>query len=249
MTSDLVEVVDEGLCEIEDEVRDIVALHIQQRESPDLRVMPQTLFEDVRSFFKSKGLTGSEYNIQNYSDMLLAISKVPEYDTELAELLKNHSCLTDPRLKTKEYWPWFDDDEDFFNHYTDTKDALFFIYNQIDHYDDIYLPTQRENFVSGVFLSIIHADSKAFRILSEHWKDIYKESIRIRKRIAYLYYKILSKDSRGAYLFQRVVGLPKRIGFEYPDLDISSFLYISPEYLKNITDYLRENPDALNPEK
>lgn len=249
MTSDLVEVVDEGLCEIEDEVRDIVALHIQQRESPDLRVMPQTLFEDVRSFFKSKGLTGSEYNIQNYSDMLLAISKVPEYDTELAELLKNHSCLTDPRLKTKEYWPWFDDDEDFFNHYTDTKDALFFIYNQIDHYDDIYLPTQRENFVSGVFLSIIHVDSKAFRILSEHWKDIYKESIRIRKRIAYLYYKISSKDSRGAYLFQRVVGLPKRIGFEYPVLDISSFLYISPEYLKNITDYLRENPDALNPEK
>lgn len=103
MNSDLVEMVDEGLCEIEDDVRDIVALHIQQRESPDLSVMPQTLFEDIRSFLKSKGLSGTEYTIQSYSDMLVVISKVPAYDTELAELLKNHSCLTDPRFRTKEY--------------------------------------------------------------------------------------------------------------------------------------------------
>lgn len=249
MNSDLVELVDEAVCEIEDDVRDIVALHIQKRESPDLSVMPQTLFEDVRGFLKSKGLSGAEYNIQNYSDMLVAISKVQEYDDELAELLKNHPCLTNPRLRTKEYWPWFDDDDDFFNHYTDTRNALFFIYNQIDHYDDVYLPTQRENFVSGVFLSIIKADSKAFRILSEHWKDIYKESIRVRKRIADLYYKILAKDPRGTFLFQQTVGLPKSIGFEYPVLDISSFLYIPDEYRKKIIDYLRENPDALNPEK
>lgn len=249
MNSDLVELVDEGICEIEDEVRDIVALHIQQRENPDLSVMPQTLFEGIRSFLKSKGLSGPEYNIQNYSDMLSTISKVPEYDAELAELLKYHSCLTDPKLRTNEYWPWFDSDEDFFNHYTDTRDALFFIYNQIDHYDDVYLPSQRENFVSGVFLSIIREDSKTFKILSDHWKDIYKESIRIRKRIADLYYKILSRDPRGAFMFQQTMGLPKRIGFEYPVLDISSFLYIPDEYRKKIIDYLRENPDALNPEK
>lgn len=249
MNSDSVELVADGICEIEDDVRDLVALQIQQRENPDLSVMPQTLFEAVRSFLKSKGLSGPEYNIQNYSDMLSTISKVPEYDTELAELLKNHSCLTDPRLRTKEYWPWFDNDEDFFKHYTETRDALFFIYNQIDHYDDVYLPSQRENFVSGVFLSIIRGDSKTFRILSEHWKDIYKESIRIRKRIADLYYKILSKDPRGAFMFQQTVGLPKRIGFEYPVLDISRFLHIPHEYLTKIINYLRENPDALNPEK
>lgn len=249
MNSDLVELVDDGICEIEDDVRDIVALHIQQRESPDLSVMPQTLFEDVRNFLKSKGLTGPEYNSQNYSDMLLTILKVPEYDSELAELLKNHSCLTDPRHRTKEYWPWFDDDEKFFNHYTDTRDALFFIYNQIDHYDDVYLPTQQENFVSGVFLSITHADLETLKILSEHWRNIYKESIRIRKRIVDLFYKIISKDPRGAFLFQQAVGLPKKIVFEYPILDISRFLLIPHEYLNKIIDYLRKNPNALNPEK
>ncbi|WP_302324049.1 YiiX/YebB-like N1pC/P60 family cysteine hydrolase [Bacteroides congonensis] len=249
MNSDLVELVDDGICEIEDDVRDIVALHIQQRESPDLSVMPQTLFEDVRNFLKSKGLTGPEYNIQNYSDMLLTILKVPEYDSELAELLKNHSCLTDPRHRTKEYWPWFDDDEKFFNHYTDTRDALFFIYNQIDHYDDVYLPTQQENFVSGVFLSITHADLETLKILSEHWRNIYKESIRIRKRIVDLFYKIISKDPRGAFLFQQAVGLPKKIVFEYPILDISRFLLIPHEYLNKIIDYLQKNPNALNPEK
>lgn len=248
MNSDLVELIDDGVCEIEDEVREIVALHIQQRENPDLSVMPQTLFEDVRAFLKSKDLSGSEYNIQNYSDMLLAISKVPEYDDELAELLQNHSCLKDPRLRTKEYWPWFDEDEDFFNHHTDTRDALFFIYNQIDHYDDVYLPTQQENFVSGIFLSIIQADSRAIKILSEHWKDIYKESIRIRKRIADLYYMILSKDPRGTFLFQQTIGLPKRIVFEYPTMDISRFLNIPFRYLNEIIDYLRKNPNALNPE-
>lgn len=249
MNSDLVELVDEGLCEIEDEVRDIVASHVQQRENPDLSVMPQSLFEDVRNFLKSKGLSGPEYNIQNYSDMILVISNVSEYDSELAELLENHSCLTDPRLRTKEYWPWFDDDEEFFNHYADTRDALFFIYNQIDHYDDVYLPTQRENFVSGVFLSIMREDSRALKILSRHWKDIYKESIRIRKRITDLYYKILSKDPRGAFLFQHVVGRPKKVEFEYPTLDISGLIHIPMQYLNKIMDYLKENPDALNPEK
>lgn len=111
------------------------------------------------------------------------------------------------------------------------------------------MPSQRENFVTGVFLSIIREDSKAFRILSEHWKDTYKESIRIRQRIADLYNKLLFKDPRGAFMFQQTVGLPKRIGFEYPILDISSFLHIPHEYLTKIINYLRENPDALNPEK
>lgn len=248
MTSDVVDVVDDAICEIENDIRDIIASHIDKRENVDVNILPQVLFEKVRQFFKSKGLTSPEYNIQNYSEMVIAILKAPEYDHELAQLLSNHQYLINPKINTQKYWPWFNDDEEFFKHYTITAEALFFIYNQIDHYDGLYLPTQRENFTSVTFLSILRNDSESLKVLARHWKAIYAESIRIRKRIAVLYHKILSRDPRGAYLFQQVVGYPKRIEFEYPVLDISKFLFMYEAQAQKIREYIEKHPQTLSPD-
>lgn len=180
-------------------------------------------------------------DIQTMDQFLISAVHHTDKDAAAIDLLRKQKWMTAPKEQTNVIWPWFNNDEDFFNHFPTTQDVLFFLDNQFLHYDKTYLPIFRENAMNVGIFARLRKDSHVVQIIAQHMQDILDEAITVRKRLENLYIDTFSKDEEGFLEFCKKYGHYSQYEYTEGVLDISRTLRALLEYgPANIGDYLKE---------
>lgn len=164
-------------------------------------------------------------DIQTMNQLIVSALHHIDKDKEAVGMLKEQKWMIPPVKQTQLMWPWFNDDENFFNHFPSTQDILFFLCNQFLHYDKTYLPIFKENAMNTGIYSQIRKDSQVVLLLSQQFKDIFEEAICVRKRLETLYLETLSRDKEGFLEFSRKYGFYKQYEYSEGIMDISQKLW------------------------
>ena len=151
-------------------------------------------------------------DIQTMAQLIAAASRhIDRDDAALSIIANNH--LFEPVEDRKAHWPWLDKDEDFFSHFPTMEKQMFFLICQFLHFDETYLPSLKQNFASISVAESMCPQSKLIERIALGFKDILKETIQTRKRLAELYRAVANHDKDGFKKFAKQYGLYK--DFEY----------------------------------
>lgn len=233
LLSDCLEKIEPPLQTFTEEMALTVMNGQKERNNSEWNTCLAEMFQDFSNFYGD--------DIQTMDQFLIAAVHHTDKDDAAIDLLKKQKWMITPKERTKDIWPWFHNDEDFFNHFPTTQDVLFFLGNQFLHYDKTYLPIFRENAVNLWIFSKLRKDSKVVQIIAQHMKDILDEAITVRKRLENLYIDTFSKDEEGFLEFCKKYGHYSQYEYTEGVLDISRTLRALLEYgPANIEDYLKE---------
>ena len=233
LSSEYLEKVEPSLLSFTKEMSVTVMNAQKERACSDWNTSLAELFQEFRHFYGD--------DIQTIDQFLMSAIHHTNMDSEAILLLKKQRYMIPPTELTKNIWPWFSDDETFFNHFHITRDALFFLYNQFLHFDKTYLPIFMENAMNVSVISKINKDSQVVKVMARHLNKVYDEAVAIRKRLEYLYIENYKRDENGFVDFCKKYGFYKH--FEYTEgvLDISRLLRAMVEYgHADIGDYLKD---------
>lgn len=200
-----------------DELRKTFEKTQNDRENSEYLTMLPEAFE---SFSKLYG-----EDIQTMSQLLITCMRHSDKDNEAVSLLSRIKMFS-PEEDTIKMWPWFNKDEDFFAHYPKTEDELFFIMNQFMHFDKTYLPTCQKNLVTTSALRVYIPQSKIIAAINDGFGAVYREEVRIRKRLADLYVEVYIRDEKGFHDFADRYGFYHDFEFEdVINVDLSQLLF------------------------
>lgn len=157
-------------------------------------------------------------DIQTMGQLIAAASRNTDKDGEALDIIESKH-LFQPVEDRKTQWPWFDDDEAFFQHFPSTEKLLFFINSQLLHYDLTYMPTFKQNYASNCVAEYMCPQSKVIARIKQGFTVILEEAIYVRKRLAYLYIKTIEKDKEGFDAFVEKYGFNRN--YEYKETPIS----------------------------
>lgn len=216
LTSFYLETVQNPLIAKPEELRKTFEKTQNERENSEyLTALP----EAFESFSKLYG-----EDIQTMSQLLIAGMHHPDKDDEAVKLL-NSIKMFSPEEDTVKMWPWFNKDEDFFAHYPETEDELFFIVNQFMHFDKTYLPACQQNLVTTSALRVYIPHSKMIAAINDGFGAVYREEVRIRMRLADLYAEVFARDEKGFNDFADEYGIYHDFEFEnIINVDLSQLL-------------------------
>lgn len=180
-------------------------------------------------------------DIQTMDQLFVAAVKNTDMDDKVLEVLSKQKWMTHPEKQTEMQWPWFNDDEKFFAHFSTTKDVMFFLNNQFLHYDKTYLPIFRENAMNTYLGSKLRKDSKVIKALADQFKAVLDEGIRVRKRLADLYLDTFTRDTKGFLAFCEKYGHNSKFEYQEGIIDLSRTIKALIEYGPvNLGDYLKD---------
>ena len=120
--------------------------------------------------------------------------------------------------------PWFWKNEDFFTHYKNTEEELHFLYSQMNHYDNTFIPRYKELFLQMLVLAYYFPKNSLLNFMREHIKKMVDDAIKCRKRMAELFFATFQHDKEGFCMFVDKYGF--YIGVEYVETPIDiGFLF------------------------
>lgn len=191
------------------------------------REHPNTVLQDAFELYSNLyGIT-----IHSMDELLLESIRHPEHDDEAIRMLEEETKLYRPTEETKEAWPWFDDDAAFFAHFTSVDNRLFFLMNQFLHYDNTYLPLFARNGITlSVLTKVYYRDARFLERVYEGVDAVYKEAVRVRKRLCYLYRESAKRDPDAFTAFTQQYGYYYNCEFHEPVTDIGFILEASMMY-------------------
>lgn len=163
-------------------------------------------------------------SIQSMEDLLLASIRQPEHDGEAIRILEQDTRLFRPAAETQTSWPWFDDDEAFFAHFTTVESCLFFIGNQFLHYDKTYLPLFARNCITLSVLQMYFKEAHFLARVHSGFNAVYDEAKRVRTRLADLYKATYARDAVAFDAFVQRYGFYHNYEFHEPVTDIGFIL-------------------------
>lgn len=216
LNSDKLEKLEPSLQEFSEEMCKTVMNGQEQRANSEWNTTLQELFQALGQFYN--------VDIHTIDQLLIAAINNPDVDEGAVKILKEQRWMISPYEQTKMIWPWFNDDDNFFSHFSSIQDALFFIRNQILHYDKTYLPIFTENNMNTFVMSRIRKDSNVLKEISRQFKCVLDEAIRVRKRLEDLYLITFDLYPDEFTIFCDTYGFERN--YEYKDcvLDISKIL-------------------------
>ena len=233
LLSDCLEKIEPSLQTFTEEMALTVMKGQNDRNNSEWNTCLAEMFQEFSKFYGD--------DIQTMDQFLISAVHHTDNDAAAIDLLRKQKWMTAPKEQTNVIWPWFNNDEDFFNHFPTTQDVLFFLDNQFLHYDKTYLPIFRENAMNVGIFARLRKDSKVVQIIAQHMQDILDEAITVRKRLENLYIDTFSKDEDGFLEFCKKYGHYTQYEYTEGVLDISRTLWALLEYgPANIGDYLNE---------
>lgn len=234
LASEYLEVVEPSLQPFTEEMSMTVMNGQEQRNKPDWNMCLAEMFMSMGDFYKE--------DIQTIDQLFVAAVHHTDVDETAIELLMQQKWMTHPVEQTKQIWPWFGDDDSFFAHFPSTEDVMFFLRNQILHYDKTYLPIFRENALNVWIFSRLRMDSKVVKVLSEHFDAILKEAISVRKRLADLYIEAFVRDEEGFLNFCKKYGHERSFEYKEGQIDITRTVVALLEHgPANIVELLKDD--------
>ena len=162
-------------------------------------------------------------DIQDLGQALHASLRKPELN-ERAIAVVRASRMFKHMDDVKRETPWVLDDEEFLGHFQNTEEALHYLYSQMNHYDNTYLPCYRELHMQMVVLANQFPDNALVVFLRDYISKMVEEAIVCRKRFAVLY-KLLEKErAEDTEQFVLRYGMYRFIDYEPQVLDIGFML-------------------------
>lgn len=233
LSSDCLEKIEPSLQAFTEEMALTVMNGQKERNKSEWNTCLAEMFQEFSRFYGD--------DIQTMDQFLVSAVHHTDKDNAAMDLLKKQKWMTAPNEQTRAIWSWFNNDEEFFKHFSTTQDVLFFLNNQFLHYDKTYLPIFRENAMNVWIFAKIRKDSLVVQEVAQHMKDILDEAIAVRKRLENLYIDTFSKDENGSLDFCKKYGHYSQYEYEEGVIDISRTLNALLKYgPTNIGDYLKE---------
>lgn len=233
LASDCLEKIEPSLQSFTEEMSSTVMNGQHERNSSEWNTCLAEMFQEFSNFYGD--------DIQTMDQFLVSAVHHTDKDDAAIELLKKQKWMMAPQEQTRDIWPWFQDDEEFFKHFPTTQDVLFFLDNQFLHYDKTYLPIFRENALNVWIFAKLRKDSQVIQVLAQHFKDILDEAIAVRKRLEDLYLDTFTKDKEGFLEFCKKYGHYGQYEYKEGVIDISRTLSALLQYgPANIGDYFEE---------
>lgn len=220
LQSDLLDAITDGIQSVTSELLPTILKNQADRENPN--TVLQDAFELFSKFYGTP--------IQSMEELLLASIHHPEQDVEAISLLENDTKLFRAVDETVESWPWFNDDDAFFNHFTTVENRLFFLTNQFLHYDNTYLPLFARNCITLSVLNMYFKNAKFLARILQGFDAVYREAERVRKRLSYLYIETLKREPEAFDAFSRSYGYYHNHEFRKPVTDIGYILQTAIQF-------------------
>lgn len=218
--SNLLFAVGEGIRPAMEEMLPTILKNQADRENPN--TVLQDAFELFSKFYDTP--------INSMEELLLASIHHPELDAEAIRLLENDTRLFRAEDETLESWPWFNDDEAFFAHFSTVENRLFFLTNQFLHYDNTYLPLFARNCITLSVLKMYFKDAKFLARVYQGFDAVYHEAERVRKRLSYLYIESSKRDNDAFDEFSRIYGYYHKHDFCEPVTDIGYIIQAAMQF-------------------
>lgn len=220
LQSDLLDAITDGIQSVTSELLPTILKNQADRENPN--TVLQDAFELFSKFYGTP--------IQSMEELLLASIHHLEQDVEAISLLENDTKLFRAVDETVESWPWFNDDDAFFNHFTTVENRLFFLTNQFLHYDNTYLPLFARNCITLSVLNMYFKNAKFLARILQGFDAVYREAERVRKRLSYLYIETLKREPEAFDAFSRSYGYYHNHEFRKPVTDIGYILQTAMQF-------------------
>lgn len=218
--SDMLNAIADGIQSVAAELLPTILKNQADRENPN--TVLQDAFELFSKFYGTP--------IQSMEELLLASIHHPEQDAEAISLLENNTKLFRAADETVESWPWFNDDEAFFDHFTTVENRLFFLTNQFLHYDNTYLPLFARNCITLSVLKMYFKNAKFLARVYQGFDAVYHEAERVRKRLCYLYIETSKRDVEAFDEFSRNYGFYHNHEFHQPVTDIGYIIQAAMQF-------------------
>jgi len=135
LSSALLEEVKGAVVPFSDEMAAVVMSNQEYRENNELLNPNGELFKSLSDLYGE--------DIQDLSQALLLSVQKPEHDDKAIDIIKASGMFKHMDDVIREM-PWMMDVEQFFSHNSDITRALHFLYSQMHHYDNTYLPDYME---------------------------------------------------------------------------------------------------------
>lgn len=163
-------------------------------------------------------------DVQTPSQLLAVAARHTDKDEEALKLISSNK-LYQPVEDRKTNTPWIDNDDDFFNHFVSTGDQLFFLRNQMCHYDKTYIPDFKGNVASLCGMASLCPQSKVIERVKQGCIDELAEAEYIRERLAHLYKEVEKRDKQGFSTFVEQYGEYENVEYVKTPIDLSNVLY------------------------
>lgn len=208
----------------------------KQRADSEWNTCLADLFQTMGQFYNE--------DIQKIDQLLITAMNNIDKDADALDLLFKQTWMVPAEKQTEMIWPWFNDDDALFAHFAATENILFFLCNQILHYDLTYLPIFRMNAMNVSLIAKIKGDSKVLKAISKQFKGVLEEAIRVRKRLEELYIIAYSRDNDGFLKFSDKYGLISNYEYQEDVVDISkNLLQLMEHGPANISELLKVTAD------
>ena len=220
LKSELLQIVDYAVIPATQDVITTVMRQQSHRENPDTSL--QEAFERYSVLYGT--------SIQSMGELMLAAVSHPELDEEAVRILNEELRLFRAEEQTINCWPWFNDDDQFKEHYENIESRLFFLHNQFLHYDKTYLPQIAKGGITISALCLYYPQSRMLKSLKDGMNAVYEEAVRVRKRLADLYVDTFYENHDEFMAFVQNYGYYE--DFEYREVvtDISYIIEAAMKY-------------------
>ena len=216
LQSELLEQVPDAVVPFTDEMEKVVMNNQMLREANEIDSPNAELFKSLSQLY--------DVDIQEFTQFQLASLHKPELDESAIEIIKSSRMFKHMDDVIRET-PWLMDDKDFLNHYTDSEDAMHFLYSQMNHYDHTILPCYKELHLQTIAVAMYFPNSKVAIFLRDYIKQMVKDAVTCRKRLEELFVAMFHERQEDFNSFVDKYGF--YADFEYVDqpTDISFILH------------------------
>lgn len=214
LSSDLLTVVEDGMQSATEEMMTTIMQKQEEREDPNI-VLQQMLM-------KFKNLYGVA--IPSVDELNRQALLHPERDDEAIEIMDKDVKFFNFKENIQSDFPWLDDDDAFFGHFSSVENLLFFINNQFLHFDKTYLPLFARNAMVLKIISLYVPRSRFIAYMHQGADSVYQEALRVRERLADLYGETCYRNYDEFDAFVKKFGFYQGYDSYMPVVDLS-FLF------------------------
>lgn len=214
LSSDLLTVVEDGMQSATEEMMTTIMQKQEEREDPNI-VLQQMLM-------KFKNLYGVA--IPSVDELNRQALLHPERDDEAIEIMDKDVKFFNFKENILSDFPWLDDDDAFFGHFSSVENLLFFINNQFLHFDKTYLPLFARNAMVLKIISLYVPRSRFIAYMHQGADSVYQEALRVRERLADLYGETCYRNYDEFDAFVKKFGFYQGYDSYMPVVDLS-FLF------------------------
>lgn len=216
LNSVLLEKVPEGVVPFTDDMEKVVMSNQELREANETDSPNAEMFNSLSKLY--------DEDIQELTQFQLASLHKPELDESAIEIIKSSRMFKHMDDVIRET-PWLMDDKDFLDHYTNSEDAMHFLYSQMNHYDHTILPCYKELHLQTIAVAMYFPNNKVAIFLRDYIKQMVEDAVTCRKRLEELFVAMFHERQEDFNSFVDKYGF--YADFEYVDqpTDISLILH------------------------